>query len=138
MSSNSHSVKRFFMAFLAGGTVGAIVALLTTSKSGKKLRGNIKQKSGEYFDEADKYFTETKIKAGEMINEGKRKYATVMNDVKAKPEEILKDAQRVFKDAKFRTKEVLHSGKEKIETETEILKSSIKAGMDSYNETKKF
>ncbi len=137
MSSNSHSVKRFFMAFLAGGTVGAIVALLTTPKSGKKLRGNIRQKSGEYFDEADKYFTETKIKAGEMINEGKRKYATVMNDVTSKPEEILKDAQRAFKDAKLKTQDILHSGREKIETETEILKSSLKAGMDSYNETKK-
>ncbi|MFZ0453909.1 MAG: YtxH domain-containing protein [Ignavibacteriaceae bacterium] len=137
MSSNSNSVKRFFMAFLAGGAVGAIVALLNTSKSGKKLRGNIKQKSGEYFDEADKYFTETKIKAGEMINEGKRKYAAIKNDVMLKPDEFLKDAQRFFKDAELKTKEVLHSGKEKIETETERLKSSVKAGMDSYNEAKK-
>ncbi len=138
MSNNFNSVKRFFIAFLAGGTVGAIVALLTTPKSGRKLRGDIKQKSGEYFDEADKYFIETKTEAGEMINEGKRKYATIMNDVTSKPEEILKDAQRVFKDAKLKTKEVLQSGKEKIETETEILKSSVKAGMDSYNEAKKF
>ncbi len=137
MSSNNSRAKGFLIGFLAGGTVGAIVALLTTPKSGKELRGDIKQKSGEYFDEADKYFTETKNKAGELINEGKRKYAMIMNDIKSKPEEMLKDAERVFNDTKEKTKDVLNAGKEKIETETGRLKSSVKAGIDAYNEAKK-
>ena len=136
MSSNNN-VKGFLLGFLAGGTIGAIVALLTTPKSGKEFRSDIKQKSGEYFDEADRYYTETKNKAGEMINEGKRKYAMIMNDIKSKPEEMLKDAERVYNDAKVKTKEVFQSGKEKIETETERLKSSVKVGMDAYNEAKK-
>ena len=136
MSSNNHIVKGLLIGFFAGGAVGALVALLTTPKSGKEFRSDIKQKSDKYFDEADKYFTETKHKAGEMINEGKRKYAMIMNDIKSKPEEILKDAERVFNDAKVKTKDVLHSGKEKIETETERLKSSVKAGIDTYKEAK--
>jgi len=135
--SGNNNVKGFLIGFLAGGTVGAIVALLITPKSGREFRAGLKQKSEEYFDEADKYFTETKNKAGEMIEEGKRKYAMIMNDIKSKPEEILKDAERVYNDAKVKTKEVLHSGKEKIETETERLKSSAKVGMDTYNEAKK-
>ena len=77
MSRNINSVKGFLIGFLAGGTVGAIIALLTAPKSGKELRGDIKQKSGEYFDEADKYFTDEKNKAGELINEGKRKYTMI-------------------------------------------------------------
>ena len=137
MSSNNNNTKGFLIGFLAGGAVGAIVALLTTPKSGKELRGDIKQKSGEYFDEADKYYQEKKIKAGEMFNEGKRKYAMMMNDLKSKPEEILKDAERIYNDAKIRTKDVLHSGKEKLETETERLKFSVKTGIDAYNENKK-
>ena len=72
-----------------------------------------------------------------MFNEGKRKYSMMMNDLKSKPEEILKDAERVYNDAKIKTKEVLHSGKEKMEFETERLKSSVKTGMDAYNENKK-
>ena len=52
--NNSNNAKGFLFGFLAGGAVGAIVALLTTPKSGKEFRGEIKQKSGEYFDEADK------------------------------------------------------------------------------------
>jgi gas vesicle protein len=136
MSSNNNNVKGFLIGFLAGGAVGAIIALLTTPKSGKELRGDIKQKSGEYFDEADKYYQEKKIKAEEMFNEGKRKYSMMMNDLKSKPEVILKDAERFYSDAKIKTKEVLHSGKEKIETETERLKSSVKDGIDAYNEAK--
>jgi len=137
MSDNNHSVKGFIIGFLAGGTVGAIVALLTTPKSGKDFRADIKQKSDEYFDEANKYFSDAKIKASELINEGKRKYAMIMNDVKSKPEEMLNDAERVFKDAKMKTSDALHSGKEKIELEADRLKSSVKAGIDAYKEAKK-
>jgi gas vesicle protein len=137
MSSNNNNVKGFILGFLAGGSIGAIVALLTTPKSGKELRGDIKQKSGEYFDEADRYYTETKNKAGEIINEGRRKYATIMNDIKSKPGEIINDAEQLYNDAKAKTKDVLHTGKEKVELETERLKSSVKAGMEAYNEAKK-
>jgi gas vesicle protein len=136
MSSNNN-VKGFLIGFLAGGAVGAVVALLTTPKSGKELRGDIKQKSGEYFDEADRYYTETKNRAGEIINEGRRKYATIMNDIKSKPGEIINDAERLYNDAKAKTKDVLHTGKEKVELETERLKSSVKAGMEAYSEVKK-
>ncbi|MBK7631193.1 MAG: YtxH domain-containing protein [Ignavibacteriales bacterium] len=135
MQRNIISAKGFMIGFLAGGTVGAIIALLTTPKSGKELRGDIKHKSEEYFDDADKYYSETKSKASEMFNEGKRKYAMIMNDIKSKPGEILKDAERAFDDAK--EKEILHSGKEKIETEIESLKYSFKTGINTNNEAKK-
>jgi len=135
--SQNNSVKGFLIGFLAGGTIGAIVALLTTPKSGKELRGDIKQKSGEYLDEADKYFMEKKNQASKMINEGKRKYSMILNDVKSKPGEILKDAERVYNDAKVKTKDVLQSGKEKIESEAERLKSSVEAGIDTYKKEAK-
>jgi len=135
MSSNNNSAKGFLIGFLAGGTVGAIITLLTTPKSGKELRGDIKQKSDEYFEDADKYFTKSKNKAGEMIHEGKRKYAMIMNDIKSKPEEMLEDAERAYNDAKIKAKDVLHFGKEKIETENN--KYSFKAGVDGNNENKK-
>src|SRR4030066_1203663 len=123
--SGNNSVKGFLIGFLAGGTVGAIIALLTAPKSGKELRGDIKQKSEEYFDEAEKYLADAKNKAGELIN-----------DAKSKSQDILNTAGRVFKDAKAKTTGVINSGKEKIETETERLKSSVKDGIDAYNEDK--
>jgi len=135
MSRNT--IKGFLVGFLAGGTVGAIVALLTTPKSGRELIKDIKQKSGEYLDEADKYIVETKKKAGKMFNESKRKYKVIMNDVKSKPEEFLKDAEQVYNDTKVKTKEVINSGKEKIKSETERLKSSVEAGIETYKKEAK-
>lgn len=132
MSCENRSFKGFLIGFLAGGTIGAIAALLTTPKSGKELREEIVNKSEEYLDAADKYITETKLKAGSIINEGKRKFTLMMNDVKAKPEEILKGAERILVDTKLKTKEIIHSGQDKIETETERLISSVEAGINTY------
>ncbi|MCK7577302.1 MAG: YtxH domain-containing protein [Chromatiales bacterium] len=74
MTRNINGVKGFLIGFLAGGTVGAIIALLTAPKSGKELRGDIKQKSEEYYDEAEKYLADAKTKASELINDAKSKY----------------------------------------------------------------
>ena len=125
MTRNINGVKGFLIGFLAGGAIGAIVALLTAPKSGKELRGDIKQKSEEYFDEAERYLADAKNKASELIN-----------DAKSKSQDILNAAGRVFKDAKVKTTDVLISGKEKIETETKRLESSVKDGIDAYNEAK--
>jgi gas vesicle protein len=136
MSNDNNIAKGFFIGFLAGGTVGAIVALLTAPKSGRELRADIKVKSEEYFDEAEKYLAEAKDKARELINEGKKKSEKIIHDAKSKSDDILKDAEKIFKDAKVKTSESFQAGKEKIETETERLKSSVKAGIDAYKEAK--
>lgn len=136
MSQNNRSGKGFFIGFLAGGAIGAAVALLTTPKSGENLRKEIKQKSDEYIDEVDKYLAETKQNAGKVIDESRRKFATILHDMKAKPEGFYRDAEKVFNDVKGKTKKVFDSGKERVETETERLTSSVKAGKETYNEEK--
>ena len=79
MTRNINSVKGFLIGFLAGGTVAAIVALLTAPKSGKELRGDIKQKSEEYYDDAEKYLADAKNKASELINDAKSKSQDILN-----------------------------------------------------------
>jgi len=136
MSHENNLSKGLLIGFLAGGTIGAITALLLAPKSGRELRADIKQKSEEYFDEAEKYLAEAKDKARDLINEGKKKSERIIHDAKLKSDDILKDAEKIFKDAKTKTNEVVHFGKEKIETETERIKSSVKAGVDAYKEAK--
>jgi gas vesicle protein len=136
MSQENNLAKGFFIGFLAGGAIGAVVALLTAPKSGKELRADIKMKSEEYLDEAEKYLTEAKDKARELINEGKKKSERIIHDARSKSEDILKDAEKVFKDAKVKTTDVFNTGKEKIESEAERIKSSVKAGLDAYKEAK--
>lgn len=137
MSQNTKSVKGFFIGLLAGGAVGTVVALLTTPKSGKNLRKEIKQKSDEYIDEVDNYLTETKRNAGRVMNESRRKLASILHDLKSKPEAIYRDTEKVFNDVKGKTKAVFDSGKERVEKETERLTSSVKAGIETYNDEKK-
>jgi gas vesicle protein len=128
--------KGLLLGVLAGGAVGAIVTLLTTPKSGKEFRSDIKQKSNEYLDATDKYLTNTKTKAHKMFNEGKRKSSLIIKDLKSGPDGILKETQQVIEDAKLRASDIIHSGKEKIEFETDRVKTSVKAGMDAYKEAK--
>jgi gas vesicle protein len=136
-SDNNNIAKGFLIGFLAGGTVGAIAALLTAPKSGRELRADIKVKSEEYFDEAEKYLAEAKDKARELINEGKKKSEKIILDAKAKSEDILKDAEKVFKDAKVKTSDMYNTGKEKFDSESGRIKSSVRAGVDAYKEAKK-
>lgn len=136
MSHENNLSKGLLIGFLAGGTIGAITALLLAPKSGKELRADIKQKSEEYFDEAEKYLAEAKDKARDLINEGKKKSERIIYDAKLKSDDILKDAEKIFKDAKTKTSEVVSAGKEKIGTEAERIKSSVKAGVDAYKEAR--
>lgn len=134
--SGNNLSKGLLLGVLAGGAVGAVVTLLTAPKSGKEFRADIKQKSHNYLDKTDKFFTNTKIKADKIFNEGKRKYTLLINDLKSKPDGLLKETHQVIEDAKVRTSDILHSGKEKIEFETDRLKTSVKAGLDAYKESK--
>lgn len=132
MSQNTKNVNGFYIGFLAGSTVGAIVALLTAPKSGKNLRNEIKEKTGEYINEVDSYLLEAKNSAGVLIDETRKKFS----DLLSKPEGIYKDAERVIKDAKGKTIDAYSFGREKVETEKERLTSSVKAGINTYNDEK--
>ena len=137
MSENVKSVKRFFIGFLAGGAAGAAVVLLTTPKSGENLRKEIKQKSDEYFDEVDKFLSESKHSSVKVIEESRKNFATILRDIKLKPDTNYRGTENVFNDAKGKTIiEVFNSGKELVEKETERLTSSVKAGIETYKNEK--
>lgn len=133
---NNNLTKGLLLGFLAGGAVGAILALLYAPKSGKELRADIKNKTEDYLDEAEKYLSEAKDKAMDLINEGRKRSERIIKDAKSKSDEILKDAEKIFHDAKSKTAEAVHTGKVKIESEASRIKDSVKAGIDAYKEAK--
>jgi len=129
--------KGMLIGFLTGGALGAALALLYAPKSGKELRKDIRDKSDEYLDEAEKYIAEAKDKAIDLINEGKKRSEKLIKDAKDKSDQLLKDAEKLFHDAKGKGTEYLATGKETIEQKKDQVKSAIKAGVDAYKETKK-
>lgn len=134
--SDNNVGKGLLIGFLAGGAVGAILALLYAPKSGKELRQDIKNKTDVYLDDAEKYVADARDKAKELINEGKKKSDKLISDAKIKSEELLHDAEKVFNDAKTKTSNVIASGKETLEAESGRLKDAVKAGVDAYKSTK--
>jgi gas vesicle protein len=124
--------KGLLIGFFAGAAVGSILALLYAPKSGKELREEIKTKSQDFMDDADKYISNAKEKASQLINDGKKKSELLVADAKEKVDALLNEAEQILNDAKDKAGNYVHTGKEKIEKESVRLKSAIKAGMDAY------
>ena len=136
MSEENNLGKGVIIGFIAGGALGAALALLYAPKSGKELRQDIKLKTDDYMDEAEKYIAEAKDKAIDLINEGKKKSEKIIKEARTKSEELLKDAEKVLEEARTKTDELVKTGKTKVDQKSGQLKSAIKAGVDAYKETK--
>jgi gas vesicle protein len=136
MSQENGYVKGLFIGFLAGGAIVALVALLTAPKSGKELRKDIKNKTDEYYDETEKFIADAKVKAKDMMNEGKKRSEQLIANAKSNSEELLKNAERIFTEAKSKTGSIVSTGKEVVDGETSKLKTAFKAGVNAYKETK--
>jgi gas vesicle protein len=137
MSKESNIGKGLFVGFLTGGLIGAAIALLYAPKSGKELRKDIKEKTDDLLDEAEKYVGLAKEKATAAYNEGKKKSERLVSDAKVKADALIKDAEKVYRDAKSKTGDAFVGGKETFIAESGKIKEAVKAGIDAYKESKK-
>lgn len=133
---DNKTAKGLLLGFLAGGLVGAAVALLYAPKSGRELRNDIRLKKDELLDDTSEYLQIAKTKASDLINEGKRKSEELISDAKKKASTLIGDANSILNEAKQKATSALGATKEKISTETDRVKDALKAGMDAYNEEK--
>lgn len=128
--------KGLLIGFLTGAAVGSIIALLFAPKSGRELREDIKNKSQDFLEDADRYLANAKDKASQLINDGKKKSEKLVSDAKEKVDALLGEAEKILSDAKDKAGTAVETGKAKIEKEGERLKTAIKAGMDAYRNEK--
>jgi gas vesicle protein len=124
MEQEESATKGFLIGFLAGGLIGAAVALLYAPKSGKELRAEIKNKAGEIADDAEQYLTAAKHKAVDIINEGKKKSDQLISDAREKAQTLLTDAERILTDAREKAGVVMEEGSR--------IKSAVKAGVNAF------
>ncbi|MCW8822579.1 MAG: YtxH domain-containing protein, partial [Ignavibacteriaceae bacterium] len=121
MGQGNNFNKGFLVGFFAGGAFGAALALLFAPKSGKELRQDIRDRSEEYLEEADKYISEAKDKAVDLINEGKKRSDKLIKDAKDKSDQLMKDAEKVYKDAKGKVSDSYKTGKESFDQKRDQL-----------------
>jgi len=117
--------KGLVLGLLAGGVLGAILALLYAPKPGKELRADIKNKAGEFMDDAEGYINVAKSKAVDIINEGKKRSENLISEARKRAESLLGDAEKILSDAK-----------ERVGTEETKIKGAMRAGAEAYRAEK--
>jgi len=123
MENGTSSTKGFLLGLLAGGTIGALTALLYAPKSGRELRKDIGKKSREVAKEAEHYVDSAKTKASEILSDSRRKAESLLNDARKKADSISKGTEKLYS-----------QGKEFITDETARLKDAVRAGVDTFKE----
>lgn len=120
--------KGFFLGALVGGAVGAVTALLFAPKSGRELRRDIADKSGEFYEKAGDYFDDVQDETREMVNQGRAKAQNIVTAAKRQAESILASAENTMREARYRaaqTKDALQDGAERT-------REAARAGVEAF------
>jgi gas vesicle protein len=126
MANEGGSVKGFLLGLLAGGAIGAALALLYAPKTGRELRSDIKKRTDDLVEDAEEYVQTAKSKAVDMINDGKKRADALILDARKRAEGLLHDAEKVLAGAKDKA-----SG---LTSEGEKIKDAMKAGVDAFRD----
>ncbi len=129
MAQMSGMTKGLVVGLLAGGAIGAVVALLYAPKSGKELRAELREKADDLMEGADEYVHAAKTKAGELVSEAKKRSDQLIMDAKKKADTLLVDADKIISDARQKAAPIAEEGAR--------IKSAVKAGLDAYKEERK-
>jgi len=124
--------KGLLYGVFTGAAVGSIIALLFAPKSGKKLREDIKTRSQDFTEDAEKYISNAKKKASQLINDVKKKSDFLVTGTEEKVDALLGEPEKIMSEAKERAGNSVHIGKGKLKKERERFKSAMKAGMKAY------
>jgi gas vesicle protein len=126
MERNNGVMKGLAIGLLAGGAIGAIVALLYAPKSGKELRADIKERADDLLEDAEGYAKEARSKASDIMTEAKRRSDHLITKAQEQANTLLQDADKILSGAKQKTGVILEEGAK--------LKDAVKAGVEAFKD----
>ena len=129
MAHDNRMMKGVVIGLLAGGAIGALLALLYAPKSGKELRADIREKADDLIEGAEGYMDAAKGKAGEIVSEARKRSDQLVSDAKKKANSLLSDADRVLSDVRQKGGAAAEEGSR--------LKSAVRAGVDAFKEERR-
>jgi len=129
MAQDNKMVKGLVIGLLAGGAIGALLALLYAPKSGKELRAEIRGKADDLIEGAEGYMDAARNRAGEIVSEARKRSDQLVTDAKKKADSLLSDADRVLSDVRQKGGAVAEEGNR--------LKSAVRAGVDAFKEERR-
>jgi len=126
--NNDNYTKGFLIGALVGGAVGAVVALLTTPKSGRELRQDIAERSEGLYNKAQSLLQRTEEQTEEFVNEGKSRSEGIVNSARSRAEALMSNAEQVLRDARDRAQNL----KESVAVGTAKVADAAKAGAQAF------
>ena len=129
MAQNNGMLKGLVIGVLAGGAVGALIALLYAPKSGRELRADIKEKADDLMEGADQYLSAAKSRAGEIVSEAKKRSDQLIADAKQKADTLLEDADKLIANARGKAVPIVEEGSR--------IKNAVKAGIDAFKDERR-
>ncbi len=126
MERDNGLVKGLAIGILAGGAIGAVLALLYAPKSGKELRAEIKERADSVIEDAEGYAKAARSKASVIISEAKQRSEKLILSAQDQANTLIQDADRILSGAKQKTGTALEEGAR--------LKSAVKAGVEAFKE----
>ncbi len=129
MTQDKGVVKGLVIGLLAGGAIGAVLALLYAPKSGKELRADIRDRADDLMEGAEDYMKAARSKAGEIVSEAKKRSDQLVTEAKKKADSLLVDADKIISDARQKVGPIAE--------EAGTSKNAAKAGFDAYKEERR-
>jgi gas vesicle protein len=93
---SSRNVGLLVAGFALGALAGTVLGLLFAPKSGKELREEIKEKSGEYYDKAKEKAGEAYVAGKDVADKAKDKLTDAADKVKRAVETGVQSAREKF------------------------------------------
>jgi gas vesicle protein len=78
----------FFTGLLIGGVLGALAGIFFAPISGKKLRSDIKEKSGEFLKDVKEIYADSSTKAKDIVEEAKHQAKELKKEAEGTGEKI--------------------------------------------------
>ncbi len=79
-NSGNGVAKGVLIGLLAGGVLGAGIALLYAPKPGRKLRAELKQKADNLLEDGEEYMMAVQEKAAEIVDDAKKGLTQLFSD----------------------------------------------------------
>lgn len=127
-TNESSYSKGLAAGIIIGGAVGAVLALLFAPKSGKELRQDLAERSGDMYDKASDFAVEQSRKMGEYVNEGKVRADELVRTARQQAGSLLSEAEHLMNDARSR----VGSAQSGIKDNVGRIQEAARAGADAF------
>ncbi len=92
-NSGGGLAKGLMIGLLAGGVLGAGIALLYAPKPGRKLRADLKDKADSLLEDGEEYMMAVQEKAAEIVDDAKKGLSQLFGDTEKEVTRSVKGTQ---------------------------------------------